>query len=49
MRSWIINIGREMISCVLGTTKYFTVNEQVAMRALLWFVTKIGSSPTTVS
>ena len=49
MRSWITNIGREAIPCDVDTTEYLIVNEQVAERAVLRFVTKIGSSPMTVS
>ena len=47
--SWITNMGGEMIPCAVGTIECLTINEQVAERAVLRFVTKIGSSPTTVS
>ena len=49
MRSWIINMGREMIPCAVGTIEYLIVNEQVVEQAILQFVTKIGSFPTIVS
>ena len=42
-------MGREMIPYVVGTTEYLKLNEQVIERAVLRFVTKIGSSPMIVS
>ena len=42
-------MDRETISCVVGTTEYLIVNEHVIEQAVLRSVTKIGSSPTTVS
>ena len=42
-------MSKEMILCAVGTTKYLIVNEQVAERAILRSVIKIGYSPATVS
>ena len=42
-------MDREMIPYVVGTTKYLAANEQVMWQAILQFVTKIGSSPMTIS
>ena len=32
-------MGRKMIPCVMGIIEYLIVNEQVAVRAVLWLVT----------
>ena len=42
-------MGRKMIPCAVDTTDYLIKNKQVTERVVLQSMTKIGSSPTTVS
>ena len=38
MKLWVTNMSKEAIPYAVGTTKYLIANEQVAMQAILQFL-----------